>query len=276
MAIAAACTPAASTRPTDPHLVVTDAVRATAALTSLRLHMEMVTTRDGSAFGEPGTSTDSTTLDADVDLAGRQLAGRATTQTSRPAGQGVPGGPQTADVIVTNAATFIRQGGDARWTKVGNAGIPAEPTNVALAAALVGLLDDPRVTYDRADPVECTLGRCDHVIVHVDGAAAIAALSLLVGAPADASATFPDVDVDVRVSQATSVISELRLSFAVVGQSAQVLITLASPGDPVQIVAPAPALVDDNLGGVPGGGGIQPAPTAPPVPVPAEPESPAP
>jgi hypothetical protein len=114
------------------------------------------------------------------------------------------------------------------------------------------------------------------VIVHVDGAAAIAALSLLVGAPADASATFPDFDVDVRVSQATSVISELRLSFAVVGQSAQVLITLASPGDPVQIVAPAPALVDDNLGGVPGGGGIQPAPTAPPVLVPAEPESPAP
>jgi hypothetical protein len=254
---------------------VTDAVKTTAAVASLRFHVEMVTTRDGSAFGNPGTSTDSTTLDADVDLAGRQLAGRATSQFNGPVGQGVLPGPQTSDVIVTNVATFVRQGGAARWTKVGNGGIPAEPTNAAIASALVSLLGDPRVTYDRADPVECTLGTCDHVIVHVDGAAAIAALSLLFGTPADASATFPDFDVDVRVGQATSVISELRLSFAAAGQSIQVLATVASPGDPVQIVAPPPGLVDDNTGGG-FGGGVQPAPTAPPVAVPPEPASSAP
>ena len=47
VALLAACGPAAAPpRPTDPHVIVSDAVKATAAVPSLRLHLEMATTMD--------------------------------------------------------------------------------------------------------------------------------------------------------------------------------------------------------------------------------------
>ena len=253
VALLAACGPAAAPpRPTDPHVIVSDAVKATAAVPSLRLHLEMATTMDGAAFGQAGTFKTSMAIDADVDLAGRQLAGRATSQfTGAGANLPAPAGPQTADVIVTNVSMFARQGGEARWTKLGSSGFQAGPTNAAIASAIVGLLDDPRVTYDRADPIECTLGTCDHVIVHLPAAALIAALSALANVPADAmgAAGIPNLDLDVRIGQASSVISEIRLSMTVGGQTVELLATVSNPGDPVQIVAPAPGLVDDMTGG---------------------------
>jgi hypothetical protein len=249
----AACGPAAApARPADPHLIVTDAVKATAAIPSLRLHVELASTMDGAAFGQAGTFKTSMAIDADVDLAGRQLAGRATNQVTG-TGPNVPAaaGPQRADIIVTDTAMFTRQGGDARWTKVGSSGLQTGPTNAAIAAAIVGLLDDPRVTYDRADSIECTLGTCDHVIVHLPAAAVIAAMSALANVPADAigAAGIPNLDLDVRIGQASSVISEVRLSMTVGGQTVELLVALSNPGDPVQIVAPAPGLVDDLSGG---------------------------
>ena len=247
-----ACGPAASPpRPTDPHLIVTDAVRATAAIPSLRLHLQLASSADGAAFGQTGTFETTMAMDADVDLAGRQLAGRATTQFST-TGANLPGpaGPQTSDVIATDVAVFTRQGGAARWTKVGSSGLQTGPTNAAIASAIVGLLDDPRVTYEKADPVPCTLGTCDHVIVHLPAAALVAALSTLMSVPADAMGTgIPNLDLDVRVGQTTSVISEVRLSMTLGGQTVEVLLTVSNPGDPVQIVAPAPGLVDDTTGG---------------------------
>ena len=64
----------------------------------------------------------------------------------------------------------------------------------------------------------------------------------------------PDLDVDVRVDQATSLISEVRIVASSGGQTVQYLIGLSNPGVPVVIVAPAPALVDDQ--GLGAGGGL--------------------
>jgi hypothetical protein len=271
-----ACGPAAAPpRPTDPHLIVTEAVKATAAIPTLRLHLQLASTADGAAFGQAGTFTTSMAIDADVDLAGRQLAGRATSQFSA-TGTDLPGpaGPQTSDIIATSTALFTRQGGAARWTMAGSSGLQGGPSNAAIASAIVGLLDDPRVTYDKADPVACTLGTCDHVIVHLPAAALTAAISALTNAPANAmdAAGIPDLDLDVRIAQTSSVISEIRLSMTVAGQTADLLLTVANPGDPVQIVAPAPGLIDDNTGGFGGGTILETVGSEVQTPSPAEPQ----
>src|SRR5262249_54870268 len=132
------------------------------------------------------------------------------------------------------------------------AGLQVGPSNAAIATAIVGLLDDARITYDSADPVECGLGTCDHVIVHVNGAAAVAAVAALEGVPSDParSADVPTVDVDVRVAQSSWVTRELRLALAMTGQTTQPLLSLTTPGEPVQIVPPPPGLVDDLSGQV--------------------------
>src|SRR5262249_56080766 len=63
------------------------------------------------------------------------------------------------------------------------------------------------------------------------------------------AAGIPNVDLDVRVAQSSSVISELRLSLSMNDQTIQLLVSLSNPGDPVQIVPPPPGLVDDLTGG---------------------------
>jgi hypothetical protein len=249
--LAAGCSEAArSPRPTDPHVIVTDAVKATAALPSVRLHLEMVSTIAAGAFGGNVAGRTSSVIDADVDLATRQLAGRTTSTMTGGGAMFAGQGAQTADVIVTANETFVRPGAG-RWTKSGGGGLQIGPSNAAIVTAIVGLLDDPRVTYELAEGVECSLGPCDHVIVHVSGPAAFAAMAGLAGMPNDAAAAagVPNVDLDVRVAQSNSVIGELRLGFSMGGQSTQVLVALTNPGEPVQIVAPPPALVDDMTGG---------------------------
>jgi hypothetical protein len=58
----------------------------------------------------------------------------------------------------------------------------------------------------------------------------------------------PAVDLDVRVDQATSVASEVRFEVSLLGSSTSVLLAISNPGEPFQIVPPAPALVDDAPG----------------------------
>ena len=69
--------------------------------------------------------------------------------------------------------------------------------------------------------------------------------------PANGAAGFvPDIDLDLRIDQASSVIAEVRTVIAVQGSSTELLLALSNPGAPVQITAPPPGLVDDmGLGG---------------------------
>jgi hypothetical protein len=235
--------PAGSPRPTDPRQIAVEAVRATAGLSTLRLHLEL-TADMGRQSGA--------TLDADIDLANRQLAGRMTS-SFRAAPDGESGGvppDQSLDVIITADALYSRTGGAARWTKVTSIRLgEMEPTNAALAAAIAELLADGRLTYQKLEAVDCTLGRCDHVVVHVDGAAAAEALSRLLGHGEGGAGTLPSADIAIRVDQSSSVISELRTSIRTGDTLVQLLVTLTNPGAALRIVAPDPALVDDLTGG---------------------------
>lgn len=264
-------------RPTDPRQILTNAIAATAALPTLRLHAEIAASM-GAALGQ-GNAVMKAAIDADVDLATRQLAARTTTQTpANPGGNGAAQ-QQVSDIIVTQAATFNRNSQTGRWSKIPvgiGGGLSGGPTNAQIAQMITNLLSNPSITYELKDAAPCTLGTCDHVIAHIDGPSLAAALGGLLGVPLDAATgtSIPNFDVDVLVDQATSVISELRTAISMAGSSEQILVTLSNPGQPVQIAPPPPALTDDlgaNFGGGGNGGGsdfatampIQPEPSIP-------------
>jgi hypothetical protein len=265
IAIAACGNGSGSPRPTDPRAILVNAIAATAAVPTLRIHVD-VAANAGPAAGQANAKI-TMALDADVDLATRQFAGRTTTQM--PGGFGGNGGvavPQVSDVIVTQAATFNRDSGTGRWSKFPTAGLGGGPTNAQIATMITNLLSNPSITFELREASPCSLGTCDHVIAHIDGQILGAALGPLLGMPVDTmGAAIPNFDIDVLVDQATSVISELRAVYALQGMSTQIVLTVSNPGQPIQIAPPPPALTDDfgGMNGGFGGGGIAPAP--PPI-----------
>ncbi|HLO35362.1 MAG TPA: hypothetical protein VK194_04740 [Candidatus Deferrimicrobium sp.] len=244
-------------RPTDPRQILVEAIAATAGLPTLRLHAEIASTTGG--VGAQANAVVTLAVDADIDLATRQLVGRATTQMPRnPGGNGGLPAQQVADAIVTRDAIFGRDSQTGRWRKISSTGIGGGPTNAQVATMLSNLLSNPSITFDRGDASPCSLGTCDHVVAHIDGQSLGAALGPLLGVPMDAAATaaIPDFDVDVLVDQATSVISELRTAISTGGSAVRIFVSVSNPGQPVQIAPPPPALTDD-FGGLGGGFGPQ-------------------
>ena len=243
-------------RPTDPRQILANAVGATAALPTLRLHAEVVANVGALVGG--GDAAMTMAFDADVDLATRQFAGRQTTQMPRNfGGNGVPM-QQVSDVIVTTTASFNRDSQTGRWQKFPmgmGGGLGAGPTNAQIATAVASLLSNPATTYELLDAASCTLGTCDHVIAHLDGPTLGAALAVLAGVPANqmGAQVIPSFNVDVLVDQASSVVSELRTEISMQGSSTRILVSISNPGQPVSIAPPPPALTDDfgaNFGGL--------------------------
>jgi hypothetical protein len=254
---------AGTPRPTDPRQILVNAIGATAALPTLRLHAEVVASIG--MFAGQGNGNVTMGFDADVDLATRQFAGRTTTQLPpNLAGNGIAA-QQVSDVIVTTTATFNRDSQTGRWQKFPmgmGGGRGAGPTNAQIASMIASLASNPSITFELLDAASCTLGTCDHVLAHIDGQTLAAALGPLLGVPLDQASQqqIPSFNVDVLVDQASSVLSELRTEISMQGTSARILVSVSNPGQPVQIAPPPPALTDD-FGANFGGGGIGPAPT---------------
>ena len=268
----AACGSPAETRPTDPREILVQAVAATARLTTLRLHIEVISDMgnaiDGPLDGPRMAMTMKMALDVDLDLPTRQLAGRSTVQFAQGAfGNGGPN-EQVSDVIVLQAATFTRNGPNGRWMKIpGGAGgaFGGGPTNDQIAAILAEFVSNPAVELEVREASPCTLGTCDHIVAHVAGRNLGPVLGRLFGMPVDVMGreVMPNVAIDMLIDQATSVFSEARTAISMDGNSTSILVTLSNLGQNVQIVAPPPALVDDIGENMGGGfdGGIEPAPT---------------
>jgi hypothetical protein len=271
--ILAACGSSPEARPTDPRDILVQAVATTARLTTLRLHIEVVSEMgggfDGPANGPRMAMSMKMALDVDVDLPTRQLAGRTTVQFPQMGNAIGDPGEQVSEVIVLQAATFTRNGQNGRWMKLpGGAGgaFGGGPTNDQIATMLTEFASNPAVGIEVREASPCTLGTCDHIVAHVAGRDFGRMLGALFGAPVDVAngQIIPDVEVAMLVDQATSVFSEVRTSITMGGTSTGILLTLSNLGQNVQIAAPPPALVDDfgeNMGGGFDGGGVGPAPT---------------
>ena len=257
-------------RPTDPRVVLSNAIAATAALPTLRLHAELVA-NVGALVGGPATAVMKGALDADIDLATRQLVARTTSTTPNLNGNGNAVGAaqqQVSDMIITQTASFNRDSQTGRWSKFPS-NLAVGPTNAQIATMISNLLSNPAMTFELKDAASCTLGTCDHVIAHIDGATLGPALGALRGGPATAGIgmAIPNFDIDVLVDQSTSVISELRTGLSMGGTSDQVLLQISNPGQPVQIAPPPAAITDDVGANFGGGGGVGAFPAPTPMPL---------
>jgi hypothetical protein len=260
LALLVGCTPAGpTTLLTDPHDILVRAVRSTAALSYVRVHVDLGMSM--AAFGAGVGGDIRTTLDADVDLARRTMAGRTTTQLPAGFGQGV-NGQQVSEFISLSNAQFSRNAGAGRWTKMsmGGVGAPAGPTNAQIAAALEGLVTNNGVKLELGESASCTLGTCYHVTATVDGMVALQALAAAMGQPGGdtGGVVIPPLAFDLMIDQATGVLSELRFQSSIQGTNVQVAAALSNPDVVVQIVAPPAGIVDDidlNGGFGPGTGG---------------------
>jgi hypothetical protein len=260
-ALTAACSsPAASTRPTDPRELAKAAITTTAALETARLHVEVAADTaipDMSDAGGPagGQMHTAMAVDADANFAGRTFAGRMSMKTTG-AGLGLGLGDQTADIIATRTRMFTRLGGQAKWIS-SEGSLNMGPSNAAIGSALAGMLDDPRVTLDKGEAAACSLGTCDVVVVHLPREVLATVIGGLTGGAGGADALgLPDLDLELRIDQATLVVSEVRSGLSMNGSSGTILLTLAQPNAPVTIVAPAANLIDDTTGGFGPGGGV--------------------
>jgi hypothetical protein len=279
VAVLVGCTPSApATLLTDPHDIMAHAVRSTAALSSIRIHAEMGVSMAGLGVGVGGDIR--ATLDADLDLARRAMAGRTVSQLPAGFGAGQAGnGQQIQEFISLPDAQFSRNGGAGRWSKfpTDGFGAPAGPTNGQIATLIDGLISGPGVRLDLGEAASCSLGTCYHLTAMVDGETAVKALGAALGQSGSdpVGVAVPDLMFDLMIDQATGVLSEVRFQTAIQGTSVKLLATFTNPDIAVQIVAPPPALVDDitkNGGFGPGsgndfGGG---AVTMTPQPFPAE------
>ena len=258
LAAAACTTGSGSPRPTDPRQILVSAIGVTAALPTVRLHGELIADMGPAAGVARARVTGS--ADAAVDLVGRQLTMHAT--TSMPTGaNNVQAAPQVSDIILTRTAVFNRDAQTGRWRKNATSGFAGGPTNAQLATMLANLMSNPAITFELGEAGPCSLGTCDHVVAHIDGATLAPALGPLLGVPLDSasSQSIPSFDVDVRVDQATSVISEVRTTISSGGATEQLFLSVSDPGGPIQIAPPPPALVDDFTNNF--GQGIAPEPS---------------
>jgi hypothetical protein len=250
MVVLAGCTPSGPTSLlTDPHEIVVRSVRATAGLSYARIHADLGMSM--AAFGAGVGGNVRATLDADVDLAHRLMAGRTSTQLPPGFAQGGGNAAQVSEFISLPNAQFSRNAGAGRWTKVsmGGLGGPVGPTNVQIAAALESLAGNAGVRLELGDAASCSLGTCYHVTATVDGKVAFLALAAAFGQPGGDSGgvVIPPLVFELLIDQATGVLSEVRIQTSIQGTSVQVAATISNPDVVVQIVAPPPGIVDDVM-----------------------------
>ena len=262
---------------TDPHEILVSGIRTTAALSYIRIHADLKVSSIGGG-GAVGAGDFQLVLDVDLDVRHGQRAGRIATKG--PAGMAENGPPgQRADVqefITMLDASYMRNGGAARWTRTRGPNSDPGPTN-AQFASIEALLANPGVKLELGDPVACSLGTCYHVVATAPGDIAVQAIAAAMGAgDRSAGVAMPPLAFDVLVDQTTGLISEVRFSATVQGTTNQVALLFSNPDLVVQIVAPPPGLTDDldvNIGGGFRGGGVPPAE---PAPTPVGTESPVP
>jgi hypothetical protein len=208
----------------------------------------------GQAFGGPEFASGQT-VDLDIDLATRNLAGRSVS-----AMQGAP--DQTNDIILVDGRQFTRNLPNARWTQSPNFGRqPSFPTNEELVATVSSLVDSAGVVLQLADPEACGVATCYHVIAELDAISTWKLIGpVLAGAPPNGPPppdfNLPPITLHLLVEQATRALVGANTAISFQGTSVALTITLSNHDAPLQIVPPNPVLVDQF--DVDFGGGMAP------------------
>lgn len=242
---------------TDPHEIVTAAAASTAGLSTVHAQVDL-TGRNG---GRGGQDLIRFLIEADVDLQGRNVAGRMQMTQGDPP----PAAPETAEFIVLDQAIFSRNGAAPRWF-ASSRNDDQLPTTAQYLALIERAIGNGSAVLTLADETSCGESTCYHVSAALDmGATWLLLVAPLVGRPADPAAAPPanmmptPGALDIYVDQDTRLLAGLTGTFSVQGTDIGFSVTFSNHDLPIRIAPPPPQLLENPNEG---GGGLSPAPTA--------------
>ena len=248
---------------TDAHQVVTAAAASSAALGSVHVQIELA----GRNVDEGGQEQIRYALEADIDVQGRNVAGR-----SRMSRGDVAANVETSEFVVLNGTIFSRDGPDPLWSaNDSDRNGDHLPTNAAYLTLIETAISQGTAVLALADAVPCGAATCYHVTAAL---AREASWSLLVSPLVSADAGAVDLPrpemvpapatIDIYVEQNTRLLAAVSGTFSIQGAVISFSVTFTNHDLPIRIAPPPPQLVGNPNGGLQ----IDPA-TAAPVAVPA-------
>ncbi len=262
---------------TDPAEVVMAGVRSTAALHAVHARFDIGSQLTGGQLlgGPQQQFTSRVTMDLDIDLDTRSLAGRSVMTGIGP--------DQTSDVILVGGQQFSRNSPDTRWTQFSLGQAMPFLTNEQVVELISAVVENGGAQLSLTEPEACGEATCYHAVVDLDPTATWQLIgSVFMGGPAagppPAGAGIPPITLHLLVDQSTRALIAVNTAISMQGNVTTLAVTLSNHDVPIQIAPPPPALVDQMNNGFGGGGvitnvgGEVPVPT--PAPVPAAVESP--
>ena len=233
---------------TDPHEVVTAAAVSSAALGSVHVQIELA-----GRNVDDGGQEQRYALEADIDVQGRNVAGR-----SRMSRDDVAANVETSEFVVLNGTIFSRDGANPLWSlNDSDRNGDHLPTNAAYLTMIETAISDATAVLALADPVPCGAATCYHVTATL---AREASWSLLVSPLVSADAGAVDLPrpemvpgpatIDIYVVQSTRLLAAVSGTFSIQGAAISFSVTFSNHDLPIRIAPPPPELVGNPDGGI--------------------------
>ena len=268
VAVVAGCVAACESAPvlpilTDPHEVVTAAAASSAALSSVHVQVDLA----GRNVEDPGQELIRYGLEADIDVQGRNVAGRSRMSRGEP-----PANVEASEFVVLNGTIFSRNGADPLWS-VNDNDINGDhlPTTAAYLAMIETAIANGTAVLALADAVPCGDATCYHVRAELSREASWSlVVSPLVGGDTGGDPPRPEMvpapaALDIYVDQNTRLLTAMSGTFSIQGAAITFSATFSNHDLPIRIAAPPPQLLENP------DGGFQ---VDPPQAAPAEPSAP--
>ena len=140
---------------TDPHEVVTAAAASSAALSSVHVQVDLA----GRNVEDPGQDLIRYGLEADIDVQGRNVAGRTRMSRGDP-----PANVEASEFVVLNGTIFSRDGAAPLWSvNDGDKNGDHLPTTAAYLTMIETAIANGTAVLALADAVPCGDATCYHV-----------------------------------------------------------------------------------------------------------------
>ena len=252
VAVVAGCVAACESAPalpilTDPHEVVTAAAASSAALSSVHVQVDLA----GRNVEDPGQDLIRDGLEADIDVQGRNVAGRTQDVEGRP-----PANVEASEFVVLNGTIFSRDGADPLWSvNDGDKNGDHLPTTAAYLTMIETAITNGTAVLALADAVPCGDATCYHVTAALSREASWSlVVSPLVSADAGGDLPRPEMvpapaALDIYVEQNTRSLAAVSGTFAIQGAAITFSVTFSNHDLPIRIAAPPPQLLENADGG---------------------------
>jgi len=228
---------------TDPHEIVTAAASSAAALGSVHVQIALTGTNNIGAGAEQIRYA----LEADIDVQGRNVAGRSQLTRDNQANA------EAGEFVLAGGTIFSREGANPRWSANDDPGNGDHlPTNGDYLTTIETAIANRSAVLTLGAAVPCGDATCYHITVGLFREASWALLvAPVAGFPAGLGGLPPPdmvpapATIDVYVEQKTRMLAAVSGTFSIQGAEIAFSVTFSNHDLPIRIAPPAPQLVDN-------------------------------